>query len=69
MDKSINRAKEIMAEDDAETRIQELDTRIKKLDGKPAKKPKKKGRKTAGESFDSSITKSIQRLYPKRGRY
>lgn len=69
MDKSIDRAKELMAEDDAITRrLQTLDTRIKQLDGKP--KPKKaRGRKTAGESFDSSITNSIQRLYPKkRGR-
>jgi hypothetical protein len=71
-EKSINRAKELIADDDniqeLDTRIQEIDTKIKQLDVKP--KPKKaRRRKTAGESFDSSITQSIQRLQPKkRGR-
>ena len=67
MDKSIKRAKEMIAEDDAATRIQALDKRIKQLDGKPAKK-KARGRKTAGDSFDSSMANGIQRLNPKRGR-
>jgi hypothetical protein len=62
MDKSLKRAKELMAEDDS--RINEIKTRLKKLE--PAKKSRKR---TAGDSFDLSITNSIQRLYPKkRGR-